>query len=210
MPNENARQWRAPARVGLARSDPANGEAGQLSGSCRGPWQRSSPMPVSRVRSAISIPPLRCRLSASDACSVERSVALELKETASVERDRAGDLAPPVSGLDHRNMRRGIRKSIGGARAYRRGMSSTRSPERVRLREQDRFLESVGVLRDWLKYIGRDATWQVALASAVACVSTQIPLPNDTAFARALLFVSAVTIGALTGRRLDRRKRRKP
>jgi hypothetical protein len=80
----------------------------------------------------------------------------------------------------------------------------------IRPPERDRFLDSVGALRDWLKYIVRDATWRVALASAFGCVSTQIPLPNDTAFAQRLLFVSAVTLGALVGKRLDRRKRRKP
>jgi len=34
-------------------------------------------------------------------------------------------------------------------------------------------------------------------------------LPNDTALARALLFIGVVTIGALVGRRFDRGKRRK-
>jgi hypothetical protein len=76
--------------------------------------------------------------------------------------------------------------------------------------ERDRFLASVGALRDWLTYIGRDATWRVALASVFGCGSTQVPLPNDTALARALLFISAVTVGSLVGRRLDRRERRKP
>lgn len=56
-----------------------------------------------------------------------------------------------------------------------------------------------------LGYIGRDATWRVALASVYGCISTQVPLPNDTAFARGLLFVGAATLGALVGRRLDRR-----
>jgi hypothetical protein len=86
---------------------------------------------------------------------------------------------------------------------------STRPPERDRPLEHDRFLESFGALWDWIKYVGRDATWRVALASIFGCVSTQIPLPNDTAFARALLFVGAVTFGALMGKRLERKRRRK-
>lgn len=133
--------------------------------------------------------------------SVERREPLELKTTRD-ERDRARDLAPAVSGLDHRGVRLGIRNSTrDGSRAHHRG--SPRSPQR------DRFLEFAGALRDLLKHIGRDATWRIALAGVLACVSTQIPLPNDTLLARSLLFVSAVTIGALVGRRLERRKRRK-
>ena len=80
---------------------------------------------------------------------------------------------------------------------------STHPPER------DWFLKSFGALRDGLTYLGRDATWRIALASVFGCISTQVPLPNDTALARGLLFVGAVSIGALAGRRLDRRKRRK-
>jgi hypothetical protein len=38
----------------------------------------------------------------------------------------------------------------------------------------------------------------------------QVSLPNDTPLARAMLFISAVTIGALVGRRLDPKGRRKP
>lgn len=86
---------------------------------------------------------------------------------------------------------------------------STRPPELDRPPERDRFLESFGALWDWIKYVGRDATWRVALASIFGCVSTQIPLPNDTAFARALLFVGAVTFGALMGKQLERKRRRK-
>lgn len=74
-----------------------------------------------------------------------------------------------------------------------------------------RSVSDVGrALRDWLAYIGRDATWRLALASMFGCASTQVPLPNDTSLARGLLFVGAVTIGALAGRRLERRKRRRP
>jgi hypothetical protein len=108
----------------------------------------------------------------SDARSLERRVALKLQET--TRGDHAGDLAPPVSGPDHRGVRRGILNSTGGA------ARSTPTPER------DRFLESVGALRDWLKHIGRDATWRIALASGFGCVSTQVLLPNDTVLARSL------------------------
>ncbi|HWO20724.1 MAG TPA: hypothetical protein VNO30_18280 [Kofleriaceae bacterium] len=148
--------------------------------------------------------------SSASTCDLSgtRSAAPDLNETTrGDDRDRARDLAPLESGLDHRGSRRGIRNSTrGAARTHHRGMATrpTLPPER------DRFLASVGALRDWINDVGREATWRIALASLFWCVSTQVPLPNDTALARALLFVSAVTIGALAGRRLDRRKRRKP
>jgi hypothetical protein len=137
--------------------------------------------------------------------SVERPEPLELKTTRD-DRDRARNLAPPGSGLDHHGVRPGIRNSTGdGSCTHHRRIAipSPRSPER------DRFLEFAGSLRDLLKHIGRDATWRIALAGVLAFVSTQVPLLIDTMLARGLLFVSAVTIGALVGRRLDRRQRRK-
>jgi len=120
-------------------------------------------------------------------------------------RDRARARAPTVSGPDHPRALPGIRKSTGGAdRTRHRGMA-TRS---MRPPERDRFLESVGALRDLLKYIGRDVSWRLAISGVFGSIGTQIPLPNDTLFARALLFLTAVTLGALVGRRLDRRKHR--
>lgn len=118
-------------------------------------------------------------------------------------RSVARPAAPVRSGLDDRGVRRSTR---GAAGSHRGGMVTRRSTPPP---ERDRFLETAGALRDWLAYIGRDATWRIALASVFGCASTQVPLPNDTALARGLLFVGAVTIGALAGRRLDRRKRRK-
>jgi len=72
---------------------------------------------------------------------------------------------------------------------------------------RDQFLALAGVLRGWIKDIGRDATWRFALASMLGCISTQIPLPNDTEVARGLLFLGAMTVGALMGKRLDQRER---
>jgi hypothetical protein len=61
----------------------------------------------------------------------------------------------------------------------------------------------VGALRDLVLHIGRDATWRLALASAFAFATTQLPLRTDTALARGLLFLGAITAGANLGKRLD-------
>src|SRR5689334_16194785 len=83
--------------------------------------------------------------------------------------------------LDHRVVRQGPRHSTRRTgRLHPRGMATRSTP----LPERDRFLTSVGALRDWLAYVGRDATWRIALASMFGCASTQVPLPNDTPLAR--------------------------
>ena len=103
------------------------------------------------------------------------------------------------SGLNHRGVRRGIRRSTHSVAGSHPRDTATRSIPSL---ERGRFLASVGALREWLTYIGRDAMWRIALATVFGCASMQVPLPNDTALARGLLFVGAVTIGELAGRRL--------
>jgi hypothetical protein len=81
---------------------------------------------------------------------------------------------------------------------------STRPPDR------DLLLANVGALRDLVKQLGRDATWRFTLACAFAWASQQLPMPTDNAVTRARLLLAAVELGALIGKRLDRRKRREP
>lgn len=122
----------------------------------------------------------------NDAGSLERSAAPKFKETTRGNRGYARD------------------NSTGGtARTHHRGMvtRSTRPPER------DRFLETVSSLRDLVLHYGRTATWMFTLASAFACASFQLPLPTDNLLTRGLLFLAAVGVGALMGKRLDRAKR---
>jgi hypothetical protein len=120
----------------------------------------------------------------------------------------------PVSKRQARRMRSTVGSATAGAPTPATAASTgatmpERSVERAPL-DRDRFLASVGALRDWITYTGQNATWRLALASVFGCVSTQVPLANETTLARALLFISAVTIGALVGKRLDRKERRKP
>lgn len=150
------------------------------------------------VAPAISLARAASKLQPDPSRSVDRLVAPELGEKPTRGES---DLARQDSGLDVPDNR----TSTGSVASPHHGGIASRS---VPPPERDRFLASVGALRDWIKDIGRDATWRIAIASMFWCVSTQLPLPNDSALARALSYVSAVTIGALVGRRLDRRKRR--
>lgn len=181
------------------------------------PSSRSTRPPASRrqsrsVRSTVgsapaNVPAPACAASTDDSMqerSVERPAALGLSEVTCGDSVLARGLAPFGSGLDNRGA---TRKPTGAAtRAQPRGAVTRSTPPP----DRDRFLASVDALRGWLTCIGRDATWRVALTSVFGCISTQVPLPNETMLARALLFISAVTIGALVGRRLDRKGRRKP
>jgi hypothetical protein len=63
---------------------------------------------------------------------------------------------------------------------------------------------------DLVKHLGRDATWRFTLACAFAWASQQLPMPTDNAVTHALLLLAAVGLGALVGKRLDRRKRHEP
>jgi len=138
-------------------------------------------------------------------CSVRPATALELKETPRGGRDRAGGLAP-VDGPKDRDMRRGTPDSTGGASRTRHRGTATRS---IRPPERDRFLESIGSLRDLVLHYARTSTWMLTLASAFACTSFQLPLRTDNLLTRGLLFFAAVGFGALVGKRLDRAKRRR-
>ncbi len=122
-------------------------------------------------------------------------------------RDRVRDLALSANDLDHRSVRRRPGKSTGHADpAQPRGMA----PRSTRPAGRDLFLETVGSLRDLVQQSARTATWRATLACLFAWASQQLPMPNENAVTRALLLLTAVGLGALVGKRLDRRKHRRP
>jgi hypothetical protein len=142
----------------------------------------------------------------NDTRSVERAAVLELKTTRDDDGERARDLAPAASGPDHRGLRRRLRNSTDEAtRSHHRGMAprSSRSPQR------DHFLSTVGSVRDLVLHYARTSTWMFTLACGFACVSLQIPLPNDNATSRALFLLAAMSAGALLGKWIDRWTRRR-
>lgn len=137
--------------------------------------------------------------------SVDRPAAPELSEKPTRDEwDGAHDLARQEIALDHDDVR-GNRSSTDGARDY------PRDPARqaTRLPERDPFLAAVGSLRNFVLHCARTATWTFTLSCAAACASLQLPLPNDNTIARALFLLSALSAGALLGKWIDRRTRRK-
>jgi hypothetical protein len=81
---------------------------------------------------------------------------------------------------------------------------SARPPDR------DSLLQAVGSLRDLVEHGVQTASWRFTLACAFACASRFVPVPGGDDIARALLLLCAMGLGALTGKRFDVPKYRRP
>jgi hypothetical protein len=78
--------------------------------------------------------------------------------------------------------------------------------------DSDLFLALAGSLRDLVWHLVSTSTWSFALAcacgGATRLVLLLVPLPKEDTIASGLLFLFGISVGALIGRQLDRRRRR--
>jgi hypothetical protein len=72
----------------------------------------------------------------------------------------------------------------------------------------DPFLAAVGSLRDLIQHAVSTSTWSFALACAFGGAIRLVPLLKEDTITSGLLFLCAISVGALIGRQLDRRRRR--
>ncbi len=71
----------------------------------------------------------------------------------------------------------------------------------------DPFLAAVGSLRDLVQHAVSTSTWSFALACACGG-AIRLVSPKEDPITSGLLFLCAISVGALIGRQLDRRRRR--